>query len=268
MKQTLFFITFFSVVVLSCKKGGDNNPGPGTGATTLKYSDSVFYLKSTDYTVTPLSGKTGTYTAFPDNLKINSSTGAITVTLKGTDGESQTGLRYRIKFTSGSEVDSTYITLSGVTYVDRFYYLAQNDSIISPIYNADLSKVLPAGSFSSNGGNKLALNSSNGQINVKESIRRGFFDDATNGAWKQFNIRYTLNDGSTAQNDMDVILYYYTSVNVVPSNVSALMQAHQRMTVGLTTPGIPSTPGAIDNNLSSDLSLFKPRPPCIIVIAQ
>src|SRR5881398_1808379 len=115
----------------------------------LSYGDSVFYLKSTSYTVAPVNAKAGTYTAFPNNLKIDHATGAITVTLKDADGQSQTGLRYKIKFTSaGNEADSTYITISGINYIDKFYDLSKNDSIIYPVYNADVSKELPAGNYS------------------------------------------------------------------------------------------------------------------------
>jgi hypothetical protein len=236
----------------------------------LSYGDSVLYLKSTSYTVSPTNAKAGSYTAFPNNLNIDNTTGTITVTLKGTDGQSQTGLRYKIKFTSAAnEVDSTYLTISGINYIDRFYDLSKNDSIIYPIYNADVSKELPSGNYSIGSDNKLAINPANGQIDIKETIRRGFFDNQLNASWKQTTIKYSSNDNSSgAGNTMDLILYYYNSINDVPSNVSALMQAHQRMMVGMNGPAIPSTIGPADHNLSSDLSLSKPRPPCLIIIAH
>lgn len=236
----------------------------------LSYGDSVFYLKSTAYTITPVNGKQGTYTAFPDNLEIDQTTGAITVALKGNDDESQTGLRYKIKYTNNSnEADSTYITISGITYIDRFYDLSKNDSIIYPIYNADVSEELPLGNYNISSDNKLALSASNGQININETIRRGFFNSQPNASWKQITIRYATNDKSNSvNNSIDVILYYYDSMSKVPSNVSALMQAHQRMMVGINGVTIPSTTGAADYNLSGDLSLFKPRPPCIIIVGH
>jgi hypothetical protein len=255
--------------LIACKKGSvSNNPPTPPTNNKLSYGDSIFYLKGASYTVTPVNPKPGTYTAFPDNLTIDNATGIVTVTLKGKDGESQTGLKYKIKFTSNTnEIDSTYITISGVNYIDRFYNLSKNDSIIYPIYNADISKELPQGSFS--GDNKLAINSTNGQINVKETIRRGFFDNQINTSWKQTTIRYTANDKSnSASNTMDIILYYYNSVNDIPSNVSALMQAHQRMALGVNAPQVPNTTAPVDNKLSSDLSLFKPRPPCIVIVGQ
>lgn len=267
MKIVPVFIFLIVASLIACKKKPANdNPQPSNNK--LNYGDSVFYLKSTAYVISPVNARTGSYSAFPNNLDINSTTGAINVSLKGNDGQSQTGLRYKIKFTStNNEVDSTYITIAGITYIDRFYTLSKNDSIIYPIYNADISKELPPGSFS--GDNKLAINTTNGQINVKETIRRGFFDNQLNASWKQTTIRYNANDNShNANNSIDVILYYYNSAADVPSNVSALMQAHQRMAVGINGPSVPATTGAVDNNLSSDLSLTKPRPPCIVIVGQ
>lgn len=262
---TLIFATL--VLVLACKRSSvTNNPPPSNNK--LSYGDSIFYLKNASYVISPVNAKAGSYIAFPTNLDINAATGAVTVSLKGNDGQSQTGLRYKIKFTSATnEVDSTYITISGITYIDRFYNLSQNDSLINPIYNADVSKEMPTGNFT--GDNKLALNNTNGQINIKETIRRGFFDNQLHASWKQTNIKYNTNDNSNStDNSIDVILYYYNTINDVPSNVSALMQAHQRMAVGIGGTTIPSTSGTIDNNISSDLSLSKPRPPCIVIVGQ
>jgi hypothetical protein len=254
----------------ACNKHSVTNPLSTNPAASnrLSYGDSVFYLKSGSYTIAPVKAKAGTYTAFPNNLNINSATGVITVSLKGNDGQSQTGLRYKIKFAStNNEVDSTYITISGITYVDRFYELPKNDSIIYPIYNADVSKELPPGTYSSD--NKLAINSTNLQINIKETIRIGFFDNQLNDICKQVTVKYKASDNSNnADNNIDIILYYYNSINDVPSNVSALMQAHQRMAVGISGESVPNTFAPVDNNLSSDLSLFKPRPPCIVIVGH
>jgi hypothetical protein len=262
----LIFITIASL--LACKKHSVTDNPPANNK--LGYGDSVFYLKTTTYTVSPINAKAGTYTAFPNNLKIDNATGAITVILKGNDGQSQTGLRYKINFTSvNNEMDSTYITISGITYIDRFYDLSKNDSIIHPIYNADILKELPPGNYNISNDGKLAIDAANGQINIKETIRRGFFDNQINASWKQTTIKYSTKDNSNStNNNVDVILYYYNSINDVPSNVSALMQAHQRMAVGINGPSVPSTFAPVDNNLSSDLSLSRPRPPCIVIVGH
>ena len=239
----------------------------------LSYGESIFYLNNSDYTVAPVGSRAGTYTAFPNNLVIDKTTGQVTVRLKGTDGESQTGMWYRITFkaNTGNEVDTTYILLSGITYLDKFYHLSQHDSILSPIYNGDEANTTPAGNYDIAHDDKLAINPANGKINLKECMRRGFFGSgSTNRQWKIATIKYAANDKSNgAANQIDIVLYYYRTLSDVPSNVSALMQAHQQMTVGMRSlPVIPTTTGSIDNNLPSNLSLAKPRPPCVIIVGN
>lgn len=275
LKERIMKVTLFRMLAVvaglsvfsSCHKSPVTTGGDGN----LSYGDSVFYLKSNTYTISPVNTRTGTYTAFPGNLLIDNSTGAITVALKGSDGQSQTGLKYKINFQSpgGGTKDSTFIILSGINYLDGFHDLSQNDSIISPVYNCDVTKSLPAGSYGVGADNKLAINTTNGQINVNESIRRGFFDDPTHSSWKQTTIKYTINDNSGGvQNEMDVILYHYNNLSDVPSNVSGLMQAHQLLSLSVNRLAIPSTAGPIDNNLSSSLSLSRPRPPCVVIIGH
>jgi hypothetical protein len=264
------FIAYFITCILfiSCKK---NNEHSQPSIERLSYNAGVFYLKGSDYTVSSNITKPGTYTAFPDNLNIDNTTGTIKISVDGKDGESQTGLQYKIKFSSadGSIVDSTLVTIAGINYTDNFYNLSQGDSIISPIYNANPSKILPSGNYGISADNKLAINASNGQINIPETIRRGFFDRQLNASWERETIKYVSNDLSgMAPNNTEIVLYYYNSLNEVPSNVSALMRAHQNLTLGLNTVALPSTPGAIDNNIPSGLSLSRPRPPCIVIIAH
>lgn len=275
MKRLLFasFLLSTVVVLTQCRKQDCKCDAPALSASTkLAYGDSVFYLRNTEYTIAPLGNRKGTYSAFPDNLQMDPATGHITVGVNGNDGNSQTGMWYKIKFRSdtGAETDSTMVLLSGLTYVDAFYNLKQNDSIIYPIYNADPTKAIPPGNYDLKGDDDFAINPANGQINIKECFRRGFFTKEANGeGWKTAKIRYAINDKSNgATNSIDVVLYYYRTMDDVPSNVSALMQAHQRMTLGFATARIPSTPGRIDNNLPSDLTLSKPRPPCVVIVGN
>ena len=241
----------------------------------LSYGESVFYLANSAYSISPLHEKKGTYTAFPGNLQIDRATGRITVDLKGTDGESQTGMWYRVTFSAdncGGGSDTAYVLISGITYIDRFYRLSQNDSILHPIYNGDPQNAIPSGNYDIAHDNKFAINPANGQINLKECMRRGFFSSggSASSSWKMASIKYAVNDKSNSVvNQIDIVLYYYHSMNDVPANVSALMQAHQQMTVGLRAlPTIPSTTGAVDNNIPGSLSLAKPRPPCVIIVGN
>src|SRR6185503_12029412 len=101
---------FFVFAVMSCKKNSNNGPF------SLSYGDSIIYLKnqSTDHIVYPTEQRGGTYTAFPDGIDINEQTGAINVT------KSETGLRYRITYSSpNGETSTTTVVLSGITYFDR-----------------------------------------------------------------------------------------------------------------------------------------------------
>lgn len=269
-----FVILAVSFLLIRCGKRDCGCVPPPAEKYKLAYGDSVFYLKSADYTLVPLMKGSGTYTAFPNNLQIDPKTGVINVTQKGTDGESQTGLWYKIKFQSdaSNDTDSTFLLLSGISYVDKFYNLAQNDSIIFPIYNGDPATPLPAGNYDLTSDNKFAINANNGQINIKECMRRGFFNSSgqMGTTWKVATIKYAINDRSQqVTNKIDVVIYYYPTLAEVPANVSALMQAHQQMTVGMRSlPAIPSTSGPIDNNLPSELSLSKPRPPCLVIIGH
>ncbi|MGZ5221402.1 MAG: hypothetical protein ACXWC7_15040 [Chitinophagaceae bacterium] len=260
-------------LLTQCRKNGSYPPSSKTYQ-KLSYGDSIFYLRNGDYSISPLNGRNGTYTAFPDNLSIDKKTGVVNISLKGADGESQTGMWYRITFkpTSGDEIDTTHILISGITYLDKFYRLSQNDSMLSPIYNGDPANAIPAGNYDIAHDDKFAINAANGQINLKECMRRGYFTIGTagNGSWKIIPIKYALDDKSNSiTNQIDIVLYYYTSMNAVPKNVSEVMQAHQLLTVGLRSlPSIPSTAGAIDNNLPSNLSFAKPRPPCVIIVGN
>lgn len=274
MRKLLFPIILSGCFFLMthCSRKCGCVPPPSAGF-KLTYGDSVFYLKGGDYTIRPVANPRGSYTAFPNNLTLNKATGEITVTGKGTDGESQTGTWYRITFCSeaGDVVDSSFIMLSGITYLDRFYYMSQNDSIIQPIYNGDPAQALPAGNYDLTSDSKFAINAANGQININECKRRGFFGGPQSGSsWKIATVKYAINDQSSgATNKLDLVIYYYKTINDVPKNVSAIMQAHQQMMLGMRSlPLIPSTTGAIDNNLPSSLSLSKPRPPCVIIVGN
>jgi hypothetical protein len=274
MKSLLGGIISVAILTLcaaSCKKnpasGNDNN-----ATQKLSYGDSVFYIGSQEYSISPVVARNGTYSAFPDNLVIDPSTGRITVRIMGHGSESQTGLRYKIRFqpAGNGAADSTYIVLAGINYLDRIYRLSQNDTIISPIYNGDPAKALPPGTYGIQADNRLSINSTNGQINIMECIRKKMFDlPVENGEWEEVSITYKSNDKSnSATNRLDIALYYYRTVQEIPSNISQLMRAHQSMVLGVDHQPIPVTTGPIDNDLPDNVSLFKPRPPCVIIVGN
>jgi hypothetical protein len=268
------YITIFCLLALgSCKK---NNTGTDTaiGNTPVKmaYADSVFFLKSADYTVAPSTPRTGDYTAFPDDLNIDNNTGVITISEKGKENkESQTGLKYKINFNGhNGEKDSTFIIIGGINYQDRIYNLKDSDFIVKPIYNGDVLKQVPSGTYGISSNNKLKINPANGEIDLKESVRLGLFqDDPQNDRWRQVTIKYQSNDRSAGQrNSLDVIVYYYNTVADIPSNVSAAMRSHQSLLVGVNPVTIPVTNAPVDESIKNIVSLGKPRPPCIIIVGH
>lgn len=268
MKNVTTLMICLTLLWSCTKDGGSGTPAEGK----LSYGDNVFYIKSTDYVISPKNTGTGSYTAFPDNLNIDPATGAITISVKDKDGKAtQTGLKYRINYTSpAGKKDSVFITLGGINFQDKIYELSKNETTASPIYNANPGQPFPGGNFSQSNG-KLSIDPATGTIDLKKSIQNGLFnDDPQNSNWRVVNIRYSLNDASSAsdKNNLDVVVYYYTAVQNIPSNVSTAMREHQSLLLGIDPVNIPVTSAPVDNDIKNIVSAAKPRPPCIIILGQ
>jgi hypothetical protein len=241
----------------SCtKKGSDND-----SAYDLTYGDSVLYLRPSlgDYIVYPNTQRTGEYSGFPEGIEIDDKTGAINIS------KSETGLRYRITHTApDGTISTTKVVLSGITYFDQFYHLSQNDTIAFPVYNATASSPLPlTGSVFDDGGGAGAtgceVKTVNGQINLAQTVRNGLFGSSpVNDARRDIEILYRLNDGSgKTVNKLKVRLYYYTSMAAVAPDLLETLAERQNGGVFLKGAGILNTEQAA-----------KPRPPCVIIIAN
>lgn len=268
-----FFVLFASIAAMvSCRKSADD----GTNAAfKLSYGDSLFYLKNqpADNLIKPLFTKSGSYTSYPKGLSINEITGEINI------AASETGLRYRISFTASTgEVYTTHILIAGINYLDRFYNLSQHDSIAYPIYNADPSRTVPSGNYDvNNQANQkgLAVNRATGAINLKQCIRNGLFGSTPRSdEWEDIDIPYQTNDNSgNSLNKIQIIIYYYDTINEVPNDVMNIVQAHLPMVLGANHQPIPTDPltarmsQQFKNGLSPAL-LGKPRPPCVIIIGH
>src|SRR5205085_5807260 len=115
------------------------------------------------------------------------------------------------------------------------------------------------------------IDSKTGQIDIQKTLDMGFFDKdpSQTNSYKRVTIKYTIDDRSSrVSNEIDILMYYYHTMNDVPKNVGEVMQAHQRMTLGYQNlPTIATTSNIIDNSLSNDL-LSKPRPPCVIIVGN
>ncbi|MEO7922220.1 MAG: hypothetical protein ABIR30_00935 [Chitinophagaceae bacterium] len=251
-------VIVLSLAWIACNKSGVDQP---TGPYILSYGDSIIYAKPSagDYIISPTTHRDGVYSAFPEGIEIDDNTGAINVT------KSETGLRYRITHTAiNGTVTNTNVVLSGITFFDSFYNLSQNDSIAFPIYNASATRALPvAGSLFDDGGGANAsgcdVKTVNGQINLAQTVRNGLFGNTpANDSRRDIEIVYRLNDNSQKTvNKLKVRLYYYTSMATVAPDLLQTLQ--DRQTGGVFLRGIV---------FERTEQAAKPRPPCVIIIAN
>jgi hypothetical protein len=237
------------------------------------YGDSIIFLQPVNgnYTIQPVNNKgvQGIYLSWPEGLKIDSSTGVMTVS------QSETGLRYNIGFVKNGTTDTcvSKLILGGVSYIDSIHVLGDHDTLAVPIFNADPYAASICGASddtdypdNNNKGNnkckfdddstgqqanaqKLRVRTVSGVINLKKSMADGLFGpNVKNGESKVIKIQYRLNDGSKmAKQKVNVQVMYYDKV----SNIPAALQKE------VTTK----------RNYTLDYHIVngKPRPPLIII---
>jgi len=252
-----------SCCLLSSKKDAGEPAGPYD----LNYGDSILYLRPSagDYIVYPTSSRAGTYSGFPEGIEIDDKTGAINVS------KSETGLRYRITHTaSDGTVTKTLVVLSGITFKDHFYRLSTGDSVANPIYNSDPNRLLPLTGSSFDEGNVAntggcSVKTDNGKINLKETIRNGVFGSPPrNYAQQTFEIKYKINDASgKTENKLKVLLYWYNTMADVPQYLWDIL--NDRTTQGVFLRNSRSVNTDITGITTQ---AAKPRPPCVIIIAN
>lgn len=259
--------TLLAFTLLSCDPSRDVPENP-TGPYKLSYGDSIIYLKPAagDYIVKPLTTRPGVYSGFPDGIEIDETTGEINVS------KSETGLRYRITHIS-PEGDTTtaLVVLSGITFRDHFYNLANGDSVAHPVYNASENRVLPVtGSVfdddntANTGG--CAVKTDNGKINLAESIRNGVFgNNPRNDDKKEIEIKYRINDASgKTQNKLKVLLYWYDTMADVPQYVWDILNDRTTQGVFLRN-GVAESDPTVTGRIGQ---IAKPRPPCVVIVAH
>jgi hypothetical protein len=261
--------------VMGCNKStADPNPTVPPGF-QLKYGDSIFYQKNigVDYLVFPKASEPGTYSAFPDGIEIDDKTGAINVS------KSETGLRYKITFTpTGSTREySTTILLSGINYLDQFYFLSNNDTIARPVYNGSAQNVIPIsasgtafdiGLGCNNEG--IAVNTSDGRINLMETIRNGFFGRyPDNGTRKEFELKYKIDDNSQQSlNALKIKIYYFATMNDVTPDLIQLLHDREGTVFGANINSFPGEILSTVAGVNGVAKAAKPRPPCIFIIGR
>ena len=270
MNRSLFaslILVGLIIFAVSCEKGGQE---PGL-AGPLSYGNgtNILYLKpSGSNTVFPDQRRSGEYTAWPEGIEINDQTGEINIS------DSETGLKYRITYKApNGDTSSTIVLLSGITFTDKFYILAQNDSVANPVYNADPANAVPLSGSSFDEGNLAnlsgcAVQTTNGVINLAETVRRGgiFGPNPQNDDREDIEIQYRLNDGSgKALNKLKVRLYWYDTMADVPQDLWQTLNDRQNQGVFLRSAGAPASGTMRGTGVSA---IAKPRPPCVIIIGQ
>jgi hypothetical protein len=251
-------------IAISC----NNKEVDPNGPYHLSYGDSIIYLQniSGDYIVNPTETREGTYYGFPDGIELDDRTGAINVS------KSETGLRYRITHVSPKgDTTKTMVVLSGITFTDHFYRLSTGDSVANPVYNASLSRTLPLsgsifdeGNFANTSG--CSVETDNGKINLPESIRKGLFGaNPRNDDQKEIEIKYRINDGSgKSLNKLKVLLYWYNTMADVPQYLWDILNERSSQGVFLRTGNADTT----SLPQARTAAVAKPRPPCVIIVAN
>jgi hypothetical protein len=257
LRFNCFLLLAVPFVFIACKK----QPSSTGTRYRLSYGDSVFYIRDQpgDVLAAPINPRSGTFAAFPDGLDINPSTGVINIS------QSESGMKYRVTFQgSNGDSSSAYVIISGINFPDKYYHIEHADTMAFPVYNADPPKELPSGTFdddkvANNSG--CAMHTTNGQINLMQSIRNGLFGNVPkNDTRRDFEVKYRLDDKSgKAENKIKILIYYYDHLSDVPATLSQTVQDHQAMT--LQPNNLPL--------ISASVSLAaRPRPPCIVVIGH
>ena len=261
-KSTLqIFVLFSGFLLSSCSKSttDTNQLKPAE----LSYGDPVIYPhdQSSDYLVYPVNQKTGNYSASPEGMIINQQTGAINIS------KSETGMKYMVTYTSPSgEISTTPVTLSGINFRDGIYHLSSGDSIISPVYVGN-GPGIPNGSKFDDGNGAHAsgcdVKTGNGSINLAQTVRNGALGLLPlNDSRRDINIMYRVNDFSNKASNKILVrfFYYHTIADIAPD---VLQTFHDRGEDGLL-----STPPGIANDRSFVTERGKPRPPCVVLIAD
>ena len=269
----LGLISFCSMLDACSKNPNSTDNG---GIYKLSYGDSILYpMGETNelQVISPSIAKTGTYTAFPDGLNINSTTGAINV------HESETGIKYRVYFTGGNIQDSTLVTIGGINYLDGVYKINAADSIINPVYNAALGNSLPnaaSGSVFDEGGgcngNGCAVNLNDAKINLAQTVRNGTFGATpSNGSNKEFTLNFRVNDNSRkGGNKLKIKIFYFKTLNDVTQQVWDLLNGRNGTVINSfnNSNNIPIQGNTAGNIAVNSLTGKGRRPPCVVILSQ
>ncbi|MBL7699373.1 MAG: hypothetical protein JNK79_14510, partial [Chitinophagaceae bacterium] len=197
------------------------------------------------------------------------------------------GLRYRITFTpddAPADTVSTIVLLSGISYLDKIYYLEDGQITAQPVYNGRTDYALPGTDGKSNfdegggcNGEGIAVDLKNGSIDLDKTVANGVFgDEPKNGAQKEVELRYRISDNSNkALNRLKVKLYFFETPDDIDQDLVVEMNQRREMDmfIGLNPqPPFLSVYNPPQKKLSvasnSILGAAKPRPPCIFIVGR
>jgi hypothetical protein len=245
----------------------------------------------------------GKYVAWPSGLTIDEQTGVIDIS------QSEPGARYNVGFIKAGTADTIYnqVTLAGITYPDGIYFMDSEDSVLVPYYNSGSysrwsSSIWSSGnkqssSLSGSDGNsvfdeagptgltagdqQLDVNTANGSLNLKNSIRSGLFGKTPqNGDNRKISIYYRVNDDSKMNlQKTSVILRYYNTLADVPADLAnACLSSQQTLSRSLSHPDslnagnitvyatTPTTTTAAKSTPTMAPAPTTPRPPQLVIV--
>lgn len=238
-----------------------------------------------DYKVSPKNNKlTGTWFAWPEGLVIDRNTGEINVSASETGIRYKIGFTE----TGSRDTCVSTLILGGITYVDSIYSMEKNDTLAYPFYYAnpaapaicdpsddtDYPHANGGGPHGNNkcefdddedddlnngpadepppgaGANKqgVRVRTISGIINLKRTMSNIFGNNPQNGATKDVDIYYRLNDRSgKALQKISVRFIYYNTAAGIPIYLKHEIRAKRK------------------NFLNYMVADSKPRPPMIIL---
>ena len=280
-----FLLAIISIAILACETSLEPT-GEGNGAfdcSNFIYSDTIFYInENLDNKIIPVKNLKGTFSAVPEGLVINESTGEIDI------NESETGLKYRISFNpTGSEISCSYeLTIGGINYLDKVYILDQNDFLAAPIFNADKNASSPCGKVDDNNNSDddytckfgeygpddedisdlgIEIDEATGIIDLQKTLDNDAFgDDPENGAELDASLYYRLQDQSLGVlNAIDLKFFYFETLAEVPQSLLDEIDRRNKDLLEKRSTGDFSNARVFAENPKA-----KPRPPYLLIVAR
>ncbi len=247
----------------------------------ITYTDTLVFLENEkdDYRIRPLKVFEGEYGSIPEGLDIDHNNGEIRI------NKSESGLRYKVYFVPEKTTDTcfTYLTVSGVDYLSKIYFLNENDSVAIPYYNGQIllqipdseenefddgpddddndgedDEPVPGSEVSPQG---VAINKRNGKIRLDKTVGNGVFGGIPlNGSSRKFRIYYRLGDRSgKSLNKIDVQFHYFDTEESIPADLKKKVEDLQQYYANFRTAG---------KNLKILKLMAKPRPPDVIIVGR